>query len=392
MFLPIGDSPNFKSTPWVTYALIALNVAIYVLLWPAQYQVADPADPAATAYRQVIAAERGVAIQHVSVYDAVVFRYGFKPGAPRMTDILTSMFLHGGLLHLFGNMLFLWIYGDNVEHRLGRFGYLLAYLATGVAAAWGDALLRPGSFVPAVGASGAISGILGFYFIWFPRNRVRVWVFLFPLIMDVIELPARLVLAIYVIVDNILPALLAGGQGGVAYGAHLGGFAAAVGGALVLDRFWLRRPEPVLRRPPATSRPREIDAEVRLFRERLDRSDLTGALTALMAMSPATCRRAVSVQEVADLGLALEEAGHPRAALAVYQRLIGEHPDPTARATGRVGAARVLLNDLGMPAEAYQQLVLALESEPPAEVAATARNLLARLRGMGGVIPRQWRG
>jgi membrane associated rhomboid family serine protease len=389
MFVPIGDSPNFRSTPWVTYTLIAINVALFILLWPGSFRTADPRDPAAAAYRQVIAAERGVAVSQVSAYDAVVFRHGFKPGAPRAVDMLTSMFLHGGWMHLLGNMLFLWIYGDNVEHRLGRLGYLAAYLGTGVAAAWGDALLRPDSLIPAVGASGAISGVLGFYFIWFPKNRVRVWVFLFPLFMNVIELPARVVLGIYVVLDNILPALLSGGEGGVAYGAHLGGFAAAVAAAVVVDRFRLQRPEVEMRGPRAARPSRETNA-ADLFRQRMDEGDLTGALTALMSMKPSECARDLKSEEVLSLGRILESERHPRAALAVYQRLLGEHPHRPTRAAARVGAARVLLDELRMPAEAYQQLVLALEMDPPAEIAIEARQLILRIRQLAGSVPRRW--
>jgi membrane associated rhomboid family serine protease len=389
MFVPIGDSPNFRSTPWVTYTLIAINMALFILLWPSSFRTADPRDPAAAAYRQVIAAERGVAVSQVSAYDAVVFRHGFKPGAPRALDMFTSMFLHGGWMHLLGNMLFLWIYGDNVEHRLGRLGYLAAYLGTGVAAAWGDALLRPDSLIPAVGASGAISGVLGFYFIWFPKNRVRVWVFLFPLIMDVIELPARVVLGIYLVLDNILPALLSGGEGGVAYGAHLGGFAAAVAAALVMDRFRLQRPEAEVRGPRVGPPPRGASAAM-AFRARLDAGDLTGALTTLMAMRPAECARDLEPEEILSLGRTLEAEHHPRAALTVYQRLLGEHPHRPTRAAARVGAARVLINELRMPAEAYQQLVLALEMDPPTEVATEARALILRIRQFAGSVPRQW--
>ena len=100
-------------------------------------------------------------------------------------------------MHLFGNMLFLWIYGDNVEYRLGRLAFLLWYLATGVAATLFFAVFALDSTVPLVGASGAISGVLGFYFLWFPRNTVRLFVFLFPFFMNVVAVPARIVLGVY---------------------------------------------------------------------------------------------------------------------------------------------------------------------------------------------------
>jgi len=164
-------------------------VGVFVVLFPLGHQAAGLDDPALGDYLAMLAREQGVRPDllkrlalagEISAYDLVVYHYGFKPARPSPLDMLSSMFLHGGLLHLLGNMLFLWIYGDNVEHRLGRLGFLAAYLGTGVAASLGDGLIRMGSSIPSVGASGAISGVLGLYFLWFPRNRVRVWIFLFP--------------------------------------------------------------------------------------------------------------------------------------------------------------------------------------------------------------------
>jgi membrane associated rhomboid family serine protease len=105
-----------------------------------------------------------------------------SPGlSPRslLLALFASMFLHGGFAHLFGNMLFLWIYGDNVEHRLGSARYVFWYVLTGACATLFHAVFDSDSRIPLVGASGAISGVLGFYFLWFPRNQVRVWVLLF---------------------------------------------------------------------------------------------------------------------------------------------------------------------------------------------------------------------
>ncbi len=235
MFLPIGDSPNLARTPWLTWILIGANVAIHLALWPLSFQAVDRQDPALAEYMAVLAAERGAVPAQVSRADLVRFEHGFKPSRMELADAFSSMFLHGGMAHLLGNMLFLWIFGDNVEHRLGRGRFLLAYLGTGVAAAMGDALLRWDSSIPSVGASGAISGVLGLYFAWFPHNRVRVFVFLFPFIMETIELSARFVLGLYLVVDNILPLLLSGGAGGISYGAHIGGFAAGWGAAKWLE-------------------------------------------------------------------------------------------------------------------------------------------------------------
>jgi membrane associated rhomboid family serine protease len=387
MFLPIGDSPNFKSTPWLTWSLIGINVLVFMVLYPLSFRAADYNDPAARAYVQVIEAERGVRVGAMSAYDTLVFRFGFKPRYPTLVTLVTSMFLHGGWMHLLGNMLFLWIYGDNVEHRLGRLGFLVAYLGTGMAAAAGDALLRSTSYIPSVGASGAISGVLGFYFIWFPRNRVRVFVFLFPIFMNVVELPARLVLGIYLVIDNILPALLTSGQGGVAYGAHLGGFLAGTGAALLLDSLRLRRPESEVRaRRMAPEAATEIGDQVR---KALADNDLNTAFSLVAGLSSQVLRSQLNGSDLILLGDRLAMAGHPRAALGIYQRTMSEHPSAPTLAQAHVGAARVLWKQLGMPAEAYQHLVRAVDSNPTPETMAEARQLLAEMAAVG-TVPRRW--
>ncbi|MEO1338434.1 MAG: rhomboid family intramembrane serine protease, partial [Myxococcota bacterium] len=227
MFVPIGDSPNpERFTPWVNYGLIAANVVIFVLTYvPLSGVLVGPSDlvppEAASWLRDIMRANPGY---RPSQYDVFTFLNGYKPGAPELSDLFSAMFLHAGWSHLLGNMLFLWIYGDNVEHRLGRIPYLLTYLLTGVAATMGFALLNTGSTVPLIGASGAISGVLGMYFIMFPHNVVKVFAFIFPFIFGVYPFNARVVLGFYIIVQNIFPALFTGGQGGgVAYGAHIGG-------------------------------------------------------------------------------------------------------------------------------------------------------------------------
>ena len=233
MFLPLGDEPNPRGVPVVTYTLIGINVAVFLFV-TLPLSAVRPAldDPALWEYLNAIGPELSgrsaverLALQ-TSAYDLVVFSYGFRPVDPSVVALLTSLFLHGGFMHLAGNMLFLWIYGDNVEYRLGRARYLVAYLGTGFLATLSHAVLDFGSAIPMVGASGAISGVLGFYFVWFPRNRVRLWIMLFPFFMNVIYAPARLVLGMYLVIDNLLPFLATrgAGGGGVAYGAHIGGF------------------------------------------------------------------------------------------------------------------------------------------------------------------------
>jgi len=240
MVLPIGDRPNPPGVPWGTQALIALNVAVFVLLVvPLASTPADPADPRVAEYLRLVVRHAGGAGSlpgQLTAYDLFVLDWGFRSGAPSLRTLVTAMFLHAGALHLFGNMLFLWIYGDNVEHRLGTVRFVLAYLGTGVVATLTHALVASGSTLPMIGASGAVSGVLGCYFVWFPRNVVRLMWLLPPFLFRVFEVPARVVLGLYLVLDNLLPSLSTGAVGGVAYAAHLGGFAAGVALAWAADR------------------------------------------------------------------------------------------------------------------------------------------------------------
>lgn len=233
--IPISDYPSPPGKPIVTIALIVVNFAIYFLVTlPLGAQPANPADPAFQEYLKLVmqSVPRDVPpqqiIQSISAYDLVVFQWGFRPADPGLLTLITSIFLHGGLMHLAGNMLYLWIYGDNVEHRLGPLPFLFWYIVTGIAATLFHAAFNLSSPIPLVGASGAISGVLGFYFLWFPRHSVRVFLFLFPIYVGTVMLNARLVLGIYLLWDNVLPFLVSQGSGGVAHGAHIGGFIAGL--------------------------------------------------------------------------------------------------------------------------------------------------------------------
>ncbi|MBP7149190.1 MAG: rhomboid family intramembrane serine protease [Acidobacteria bacterium] len=392
MFLPIGDSPNPRATPWLTYALIAVNVVVFLATWPMAFRPPDPADPALAEYAAAIVAARelppeqaGELVRGLSAYDVFVYRHGLLPGRFSLADLFTSMFLHGGIAHLLGNMLFLWIYGDNVEHRAGRLGFLAAYLGTGVAAALGDMVLRWGSLLPAVGASGAISGVLGLYFVWFPRNRVRIWVFLFPLFADVVELPARLVLTFYVLLDNVLPLLL-GSRGGVAHGAHLGGFFAGLALAYATESVRTARARNLGRRGPGESvTPARLE---HAFADALRRDDVARALSLLFDQPRHLTRSGLTAGEKIDLAEALERDGHARAALAVYQRALSDHPRGPGLPRAHLGAARVLMGRLGLPTAAYQHLYSALEEEPSEAERLQARELLRQLEQATRSIPR----
>ena len=235
MFLPIGDTPNPRSfTPFVNYTLILTNIVIYFAVsLPMTMTAPDAGASDLSEYLQYLLrfAPGGFSAQdmapHINAYDVYVYAHGYKPAAPEFTDLFSSLFLHGGFGHLAGNMLFLWIYGDNVEHRLGRWQYLLSYLAWGLIATLCYGLVSSAPEAPLVGASGAISGVLGYYFIFFPHNKVKVLIFLFPFFMKVILVPTRIVLSIYLVLENVLPAIFSAASS-VAYGAHIGGFVAGL--------------------------------------------------------------------------------------------------------------------------------------------------------------------
>jgi membrane associated rhomboid family serine protease len=243
VILPIGDEPNPRRVPIVTIGLIAANVAVYALVTlPLGAQRPRPNDPVLAEYVRVVSHALGGGVTRAQLaaetttYDLFVYTHGFRSSAPSVQSLLVSLFLHAGFAHLFGNMLFLWIYGDNVEYRLGSVRYLGAYLVTGIAATCAHWATAPDSPLPVIGASGAISGILGFYFLWFPQNIVRLLWLLPPFLGRVIEVPARLVLGFYLVADNLLPFLIAGEGSGVAHGAHIGGFLAGLGLAWAADR------------------------------------------------------------------------------------------------------------------------------------------------------------
>jgi membrane associated rhomboid family serine protease len=385
MFLPVGDQPNPRGTPFVNYALIGANVLVFLLVsLPLTFQRADPRDPRLQEYIEVIGQNlppnvslREVA-SHVSEYDLFIFSWGYRPAEGSLVTLFTAMFLHGGFMHLFGNMLFLWIYGDNVEHRLGKVKYLLAYLLTGVAATLFFALFDSGSRVPMVGASGAISGVLGFYFVWFPKNQVRVWIFLFPFFMNVVLLPARIVLGFYLILENLLPFLLSagGGGGGVAHGAHIGGFVAGLAVAWVMDRKQVAtRPDEY--RDRRWEPPRQTAREV--IESELQGGNYQKAADDYFRLSSEETRRLLSPDDSILLGNWLAKNGHSRAALTVYQRHLRDYPQGPGAAEAHAYAGLVQLHAFREPTAAYQHLVEALDYDPPPELEALIRRSLAEI-------------
>jgi len=205
--LPLSDENPTRSFPLVTLLLIAANVAVFVL---SLGQMHDP-DAFFAAYG-LIPAE--LAVRPVAQYP----------------HIFTSMFLHAGFMHLAGNMLYLWIFGNNIEDALGKLGFLLFYLFCGVLAALGHALTDLQSPVPMVGASGAIAGVLGAYMVLFPAARVKTLVFL-GFFMTIARVPAWLLLGLWILLQLGSGLSMPSDGGGVAWFAHIGGF--LVGAVLI---------------------------------------------------------------------------------------------------------------------------------------------------------------
>ena len=208
--IPLRDiNPRF-STPWVTIGLIVANVFVFL------YQVS--LGPQAGEQLVLTLGMVPARLEGAFTSPNVALGEAFLP-------LFTSIFLHAGLMHLIGNMWFLWVFGDNIEDRMGHLRYLLFYLVCGAGAGLAHAIFNLGSRVPTVGASGAISGVLGAYFVIFPRSRVVTLIPL-PFLFFTTELPAVVILGYWFLIQILsgLGSLAVPGAGGVAWWAHIGGF------------------------------------------------------------------------------------------------------------------------------------------------------------------------
>jgi membrane associated rhomboid family serine protease len=211
--IPLRDIIPSRTTPVVTIAVITINVLVFL------YELS-----------------LGRAV------DAFTLYWGLVPAAFSWVTVLTSMFLHGGFLHIAGNMLYLWIFGDNVEDRMGHGRFLVFYLLCGVAAALAQTITAPDSVIPMVGASGAIAGVMGAYFVLYPKSRIVTLIPIF-FFFQVIEVPAILFLGIWFLMQFVsglgsIVSVTGGSTGGVAFWAHVAGFVAGLSGVVVF-----RRPE-----------------------------------------------------------------------------------------------------------------------------------------------------
>lgn len=222
---PIGDdNSEITITPIVNYAFIGINVLVFVLL-----QQIGGNDAFSYAFSLVPReVTTGTDLQGIIPITNDAGRIlgeirHFETPLPVYFNFISSMFMHGDVMHIFGNMLFLWIFGDNLENLLGHIRFAVFYLVCGIAAALAQVVMEPNSAVPMLGASGAISGVLGGYLILFPQRRVRAIIFNF-----LTTVPAFVALGLWIGYQILLGFLTPAGQGGVAYAAHIGGFIAGV--------------------------------------------------------------------------------------------------------------------------------------------------------------------
>ena len=209
--IPLSDDNPTHSKPYVTIALIALCCLLFV-------------------WQLTLGSDGGKAIFALGVIPTSLLQDTPLPTnlrwvSPELT-LLTSMFLHGGFMHLAGNMLYLWIFGDNIEDILGKPVFLVFYFICGIVAALSQALPEPSSQIPMIGASGAISGVLGAYVVFFPKKKIKVAI-PFGFFLQILRLPAYVVLIFWFILQLINGAN-AGSGGGIAFGAHIGGFVAGL--------------------------------------------------------------------------------------------------------------------------------------------------------------------
>ena len=211
--IPLRDVIPSRTTPYITITIIVLNAPAWFL------ELSLPRD----------------------VLPLFLQVYGVVPARLQAPTLLTSMFLHGSWMHVIGNMWYLWIFGDNVEDRVGHGRFIIFYLLCGIAAALGQVVIDPASTLPTIGASGAIAGIMGAYFVLYPRSRVLT---LIPLVIfwEVIELPATMLLGFWFLMQlfsaGAIAVTSATGGGGVAFMAHVAGFLCGAAGI-----FLFRQPE-----------------------------------------------------------------------------------------------------------------------------------------------------
>ncbi len=220
---PVGDdNSDIVITPYVNYAFIAINVLVFVFL-----QGLGSYDSFTYAFslvpKEITTGIDLIGLQTITVGEQTAQIVHYNTPLPVYFNFISSMFMHGGFGHIFGNMLFLWIFGDNIENLIGHFRYIAFYLICGIAAALAQVIMGPDSIIPMLGASGAISGVLGGYILLFPKRKVRALI-----LRMYTTVPAYVALGLWIGYQIVLGYLSPSGEGGVAYAAHIGGFVAGV--------------------------------------------------------------------------------------------------------------------------------------------------------------------
>jgi membrane associated rhomboid family serine protease len=215
--IPFKDDNPTETFPFVTILLIVINGIVFL-----------------------------IELGHPAGIERIIFSYGAIPRylvnltgpqpIPAPLTVITSMFMHGGFVHIIGNMLYLWIFGNNIEDRLGHLRFIVFYLVSGIVAAYTQALSAPYSTVPMVGASGAIASILGAYLLLYPHAKVHTLIF-FGFFIDIIAIPAVIVIGFWGLIQVVNGLLSAGSEAGVAWFAHIGGFFFG----LLTIKIWLPR-------------------------------------------------------------------------------------------------------------------------------------------------------
>ncbi|MEI8212292.1 MAG: rhomboid family intramembrane serine protease [Planctomycetota bacterium] len=245
MFFPLSDDDKDIGTPaFVTYGLILANIGVFLV---------QMSYPEFTYGWSVIPKEITTGVDLVEPQMINVAGHGEveipqSPGPkPIWLTLLSSMFMHGGLGHIAGNMLYLWIFGNNVEHRFGHVKFLMFYLVSGLVGSFAQILVSPNSVIPNLGASGAIAGVMGAYLVLFPYNRVNA-----VILFHVVSVPALWVLGMWIVMQLVSGmgsiASTSASEGGVAYLAHVGGFVAGVLAALIVRGQNPREPDSILKR------------------------------------------------------------------------------------------------------------------------------------------------
>jgi membrane associated rhomboid family serine protease len=253
MLIPIGDDNRDRhTTPVITYLLIGLNIFVfgYFQQWGRDigFTFAYSAVPAEILSGSDIITSAKTLEDPITGEPVILPGLGLTP-IPVYLTLFTSMFMHGGLAHIAGNMLFLWIFGDNLEHAMGRMKFMVFYLLCGLLAGLShvisSAYLGQSTLVPSLGASGAVSGVLGGYMLLFPTRRVHVWA-----LFTILSLPAFLVVGLWFVFQVINGTGMLGGKeaaGGIAYAAHIGGF---IAGLILVKLFVNKKPVIVQKKNP----------------------------------------------------------------------------------------------------------------------------------------------